>query len=58
MNDRYVVAFFEERIYNTSLAAKAALAHRLQGRTAFKIQRLPGAPNGNRGLERCLSLGF
>ena len=44
MNDRYVVAFFEERIYNTSLAAKGALAHRLQRRTACKIQRLPGGP--------------
>ena len=30
MNDRYVVAFFEERIYNTSLAAKGAPAHHLQ----------------------------
>ena len=50
MNDRYVVAFFEERIYNTSLAAKGALAHRLQRRTSCKIQNgRQGAPKWSTG---------
>ena len=43
----------------TSLAAKGALAHCLQRRTASIIQNgHQGALNGRRGLERCLPLGF
>ena len=36
------------------------LAHRLQRRTAYKIQngRQGAQKNGRRGLERCLPLGF
>ena len=44
---------------NTSLAAKGALANRLQCRTACKIQNgRQGAPKWQGGLERCLPLGF
>ena len=44
---------------NTSLAAKGALANRLQRRTACKIQNgRQGPQNGRGGLERCLPLGF
>ena len=44
---------------NTSLAAPGALAHRLQRRIACKIQNgRQWAPNGRRGLDRCLPLGF
>ena len=40
---------------NTSLAAKGALAHRLQRRTACTIKNShQGAQNGRRGLERGL----
>ena len=39
-------------VKNTSLAAKRALAHCLQRRTACKTQ------NGRRGLERGLTLAF
>ena len=39
-------------VKNTSLAAKRALAHCLQRRTACKTQ------NGRRGLERGLNLAF
>ena len=50
---------------NTSLAAKGALAHRLQRHTAcnptppskFKMAA-KGPQSGRRGLERCLSPGF
>ena len=56
---------FEVKIYkfrnikNTSLAAKGALANRLQRRTACKIQNSRQGPqNGRGGLERCLPLGF
>ena len=44
---------------NTSLAAQGALAHRLQRRTACNAApRASGPQNGQRGLERCLPLGF
>ena len=54
-----------ELLYNTSLAAPGALAHRLRRRTACNVA-LPakskmaarGLQNGVRGLERCLPLGF
>ena len=52
-------------IANTSLAAKGALAHRLQRRTACNAappaksnMAARGPQNGRRGLERCLPLGF
>ena len=47
------------RLKDTSLAAKGALAHRLQRRTACKIKMAAkGAKNVRRGLERCLPIGF
>ena len=49
----------QSAIKNTSLAAKGALAHCLQCRTAWKIQNgRYGPQNGRRGLERCLPLDF
>ena len=52
-------------VQNTSLAAKEALAHRLQRRTACNAappakanMTARGPQNGGRGLERCLPLGF
>ena len=48
-----------DKYTNTSLAAKGALANRLQCRTASKIQNgRRGPQNGGRGLERSLPLGF
>ena len=44
---------------NTSVAAPGALAHRLQRRTACKIQNgRQGPQNGRRGLERGPTLGY
>ena len=51
--------FLKEITVNTSLAAKGALANRLQRRTACKIQHgRHGSHNCRRGLDRCLPLGF
>ena len=48
-----------DTLVNTSLAAPGALAHRLQRRTAYKIQNgLQGPQNGQRGLERGLTVGY
>ena len=54
-----------ENLLNTSLAAKGALANRLQRRTACNAappakskMAARGPQNGRRGLERCLPLGF
>ena len=43
---------------NTSLAAKGALAHRLQLRTACNSAPPAKSKMAARGLERCLPLGF
>ena len=44
---------------NTSLSVKGALAHRLQHRTACKIQNgRQMAPKWQGGVERCLPLDF
>ena len=49
----------KNRVHNTSLAAKGALANRLQRRTACKSKMAARGPqNGRRGLERGLPLGF
>ena len=56
---------YETSMINTSLAAKGALAYRLQRRTACNAappakskMAARGPQNGGRGLERCLPLGF
>ena len=49
------LAALQDCWFNTSLAAPGALAHRLQWRTACKIQNAARGPhNGRRGLKRCL----
>ena len=49
-----------KRRKNTSLAAKGALAYRLQRRIAFAKSKMAarGPQNGGQGLERYLPLGF
>ena len=57
---KYQLTLWAQHMFeNTSLAAEGALAHRLQRRTACKIQNgRQGAQNVRGGLERCLPLGF
>ena len=52
--------FFPTKIvFNTSLAAKGALANRLQRPTACKIQNgRQGLQNGRQGLEKGVHLGL